>query len=53
MHIIKKEITEKNFEITDINGIDFVKLELIDEDEIHQLVEKQNKVFTSGYSIEI
>lgn len=52
MHIIKKEITEKNFEITDINGIDFVKLELIDEDEIHQLVEKQNKVFTSGYSIE-
>ncbi|MCB2291370.1 GNAT family N-acetyltransferase [Clostridium sp. CS001] len=52
MHIIKKEITEEKFDITDINGIDFVKLELIDEDEIIQLVEKQNKVFISGYSLE-
>lgn len=52
MHIVKKEITEENFEITDINGIDFVRLELIDEDEIIQLVEKQNKVFTSGYSLD-
>jgi ribosomal protein S18 acetylase RimI-like enzyme len=52
MHIVKKEITEENFEITDINDIDFVRLELIDEDEIIQLVEKQNKVFTSGYSLD-
>ncbi|MBW9158927.1 MULTISPECIES: GNAT family N-acetyltransferase [Clostridium] len=52
MHIIKKELTEENFEIADINGIDFVKLELIDEDEIIQLVEKQNKVFNGGYSLE-
>lgn len=52
MHILKKELTEENFHITDIKGIDFVKLELIDEDEIMQLVEKQNKVFISGYSFE-
>ncbi|MBU3146884.1 GNAT family N-acetyltransferase [Clostridium sp. CF012] len=52
MYIIKKEITEENFEITGVDGIDFVKLELIDEDEIIQLVEKQNKVFISGYSLE-
>jgi ribosomal protein S18 acetylase RimI-like enzyme len=52
MHIIKKEITEESFQIQDINGIDFVSLEFIDEDEIKQLVEKQNKVFVSGYSPE-
>lgn len=52
MYILKKELTEENFEITDINGIDFVNLKLIDEDEIRQLVEKQNKVFISGYSFE-
>lgn len=52
MHIIKKELTEENYHIEDIGGIDFVKLELIEDDEIIQLVEKQNKVFATGYSLE-
>jgi ribosomal protein S18 acetylase RimI-like enzyme len=53
MHIVKKEITEESFQIPDIDGIDFVKLELIDEEEIIQLIEKQSKVFpTSCYSLE-
>ncbi|KEZ85853.1 hypothetical protein IO99_11990 [Clostridium sulfidigenes] len=52
MHIIKKKITEERFQITDIEGIDFATLEFIDEDEIKQLVEKQNEVFVRGYSIE-
>lgn len=52
MYILKKELTEESFEIADISGIDFVNLELIDEDEIRQLVEKQNKVFIWGYSFE-
>ncbi|WP_454053048.1 GNAT family N-acetyltransferase [Clostridium sp. Marseille-Q7071] len=51
MHVIKKEITEDSFEILDIDGINFTKLEFIDEDELMQLVEKQNKVFTWGYSV--
>jgi ribosomal protein S18 acetylase RimI-like enzyme len=53
MHIIKKELTEESFHIIDIEDIDFVKLELIDEEEIIQLIEKQSKVFaSSGYSVE-
>ena len=52
MHIIRKKITEKDFHITSIDGIDFTTLEFINEDEIKQLVEKQNKVFVRGYSID-
>lgn len=52
MYILKKDLTEETFEITEVEDIDFVKLELIDENEIKQLVEKQNKVFASGYSFE-
>ncbi|WP_346899726.1 hypothetical protein [Clostridium sp. UBA7503] len=52
MHIRKKKITEESFKITNIEGIDFATLEFIDEDEIKQLVEKQNEVFVRGYSIE-
>ncbi len=52
MHIRKKKITEESFQITNIEGIDFATLEFIDEDEIKQLVEKQNEVFVRGYSIE-
>ncbi|WP_346961921.1 GNAT family N-acetyltransferase [Clostridium sp.] len=52
MYIIRKKITEESIQITDIDDIDFVNLEFIDEDEIKQLVEKQNKVFVRGYSIE-
>ncbi len=52
MYIIKKEITEESFQITDIHGTDFVQLELIDEDELIQLVKKQNEVFVTGYSVE-
>ncbi len=51
MHIVRKELTEEHFEILDIDGIDFDKLELVEEDEIIQLVEKQNKVFITGYSV--
>ncbi|GAA0779124.1 hypothetical protein GCM10008908_37140 [Clostridium subterminale] len=52
MHIVRKEITEDSFQLTDIEGINFVNLEFVDENEIKQLVEKQNKVFVRGYSIE-
>ncbi len=52
MHIIKKKITEESFQITDIEGVDVATLEFINEDEIKQLVEKQNEVFVRGYSIE-
>ncbi|WP_346936179.1 GNAT family N-acetyltransferase [Clostridium sp.] len=52
MHIVRKEITEDSFQLTDIEGINFANLEFIDENEIKQLVEKQNKVFVRGYSIE-
>ncbi len=52
MHIIRKEITEENFDIVDIDGIDIVNLDFENEDELKQLVEKQNKVFVSGYSVE-
>lgn len=52
MHIVRKEISEDSFQLTDIEGINFANLEFIDENEIKQLVEKQNKVFVRGYSIE-
>lgn len=52
MHIIKKVLTEDKFEIADIKGINFVKLEFDNEEEIAELIEKQNQVFASGYTLE-
>ncbi len=52
MHILKLEIGKEKIEATKIQGIEFVSLELSDEDEIRQLVEKQNKIFASGYSVD-
>lgn len=53
MYIIKKELMdEERFEIKEIEGVDFCNLQFEDEREMMELVEKQNKVFTSGYSLE-
>lgn len=53
MYIIKKELTDEDiFELKKIEGIEFCQLKLENEHEIIELIEKQNKVFTSGYSIE-
>lgn len=52
MYVIKKELTEETLETKEIKGIDFCKLKFEDEHEMAELVEKQNKVFTKGYSIE-
>lgn len=53
MYIIKKELMdEERFEIKEVEGVDFCNLQFEDEHEMMELVEKQNKVFTSGYSVE-
>lgn len=53
MYIIKKELgDEDTFQGKDIEGVHFSSLQFGDEEEIMELVEKQNKVFTSGYSVE-
>ena len=52
MYVIKKELTKEKLETKEIKGIDFCKLKFEDEHEMAELVEKQNKVFTKGYSIE-
>ncbi|MBU3203592.1 GNAT family N-acetyltransferase [Clostridium algidicarnis] len=52
MYIIKKELTNKELEIKEIKGIDFCKLQFENEHEMMELVEKQNKVFVNGYSME-
>ena len=52
MFIVRKEVTEEQFEIADIHGIEFAKLLLEDEGELLQLVEEQNKVFLPGYTVE-
>lgn len=53
MYIIKKELVDENiFKVKEIEGVDFCILQFEDEHEMMELVEKQNKVFTSGYSVE-
>lgn len=53
MYVIKKELKcEEGLEVNNIEDIDFVHLQFENEDEIIELVEKQNKVFKSGYSVE-
>lgn len=53
MYIIKKELVDEDtFLVRDIEGVHFSSLQFEDEEEIMELVEKQNKVFTSGYSVE-
>lgn len=53
MYIIRKDLTSvEEIEIKEIEGIDFCKLKFEDEHEMMELVEKQNKVFANGYSVE-
>jgi ribosomal protein S18 acetylase RimI-like enzyme len=53
MYIIKKELVDEDiFEVKEIEGVDFCNLQFEDEHEMMELVEKQNKVFASGYSME-
>lgn len=53
MYIIKKELMDGDvFEVKEVEDVDFYKLQFEDEHEMMELVEKQNKVFASGYSVE-
>jgi GNAT superfamily N-acetyltransferase len=53
MYIIKKELVDEEiFDLKEIEGVDFCHLQFEDEHEMMELLEKQNKVFASGYSVE-
>ncbi|MDU1414129.1 MAG: GNAT family N-acetyltransferase [Clostridium sp.] len=52
MHILKLEIGEDKVETTQIKEIEFVNLELSDDEEINELVKKQGEIFASGYSVD-
>ncbi len=52
MYVIKKELVDNEiFELKEIKGVEFCYLKFEDEHEMMELVEKQNKIFTSGYSV--
>lgn len=53
MYVIKKELADEEiFNLKEIEMIDFCHLQFEDEHEMMELVEKQNKIFTSGYSVD-
>ncbi|GEM_PF-321029 len=52
MHILKLDIGEEKVETTQIKEVEFVNLELSDDEEIIELVKKQGEIFASGYSVD-
>lgn len=52
MYIIRRIISESSFQVNKINSIEFAELDLVTEEEIRELVEKQNQIFIHGYSCE-
>lgn len=52
MYVLKLDIGEEKIEITQIKEVEFVNLELSEDEEIKELVKKQGEIFVSGYSVD-